>query len=342
MNGNLLKVRDNYNHHSMIVKSAVKISRNLEEYPFVVAMTEDISKEIFKEVYYKISDVGFLGNMSVLSSNKAEEKREISLILNRFFEGYSGLGEKGILKVLLSNSQNNIVIGINMKDHVEILVSGYGNKLEECYQVGYKIEENISSKVKLAFDEKLGFLSSAITELGTGLKISMCVHLPALTIVGYVDKLRVAIDQIGFSLEKAFSVDVSEGCHYYLISNKKTLGCTEEDLYSNIINIYEELIRKEIDARDTLLGSKAVIMEDRMHRAYGLLKYSKLLSYDEAIDGLSMIKLGKSFGLFDEVDENLADEKLFGMSDYKSMDKKLFSQHEIDQWRSDFIKGIFI
>lgn len=342
MNEKFMEVHKSYNHDFMIIKSSIKVSRNLEEYPFIVALTEELSKEIFKEIYYKISDTSFLGNMNMTSQNKANEKKEFSAILERFFESYKTYSEIDILQVLLSNEQNNIALGINLKDHLEIMVSGYGNKLEECYDVAYKIEEHVSSQVKFAFDEKLGYLSSAISELGTGLKVSACIHLPALTIIGYIDKLKEATNQIGFSLDRAFEINTDEGNHYYVISNKKTLGVSEEDIRVSIENLLEELVRKEIDARDTLVSSKKIVLEDRMLRAYALLKYSKLLAYDETVDAISMVKLGRSFGIFDDVNENILDELTFRLNDYKLTEKKVYSQIDVDQWRAKLINSIFV
>lgn len=342
MNEKFMEVHKSYNHDFMIIKSSIKVSRNLEEYPFIVALTEDLSKDIFKEIYYKISDTSFLGRMNMTSQNKANEKSEFAAILTRFFESYKTYNENDILQVLLSNEQKNIALGINLKDHLEIMVSGYGNKLEECNDVAYKIEEHISSQLKFAFDEKLGYLSSAISEIGTGLKVSACIHLPALSIIGYIDKLKEATNQIGFSLEPAFYINTSEGNHYYILSNKKTLGISEEDIRLSIENLLEELVRKEIDARDTLVSSKKIVLEDRMLRAYALLKYSKLLAYDETIDAISMVKLGISFGIFEDVNENILDEVIFKLNDYKIDQKKVFNQIEIDQWRAKLIDKIFV
>ncbi len=337
-----IEVDKNYKENNIIIKSSIKISRNLEEYPFIVALTEDISKKVFKDIYDKISDTSFLGKMNILSRAKSNEKKKFDAILDKFFEVYQVYNEQKLLQLLLSNEQNNIALAINLKDHLEILVSGFGNKLEECYQVAYKIENHISSQLKFAFDEKLGYLSSAISELGTGLKVSSCIHLPALSMIGYIDKLKEATSQIGFSLEEAFDLDTVEGSHYYLLSNKKTLGVSEEDIRISIENILEELLRKEIDARDTLISSKRIILEDRILRAYGLLKYSKLIGYDEAIDAISMIKLGISFALFKDIDENLLDEVIFNLKDYELYEKRVYSKLDREYWRSNLLKKIFI
>ncbi|BEP30163.1 hypothetical protein [Helicovermis profundi] len=335
------KISKEYLTDNLIIFSQAKYIRNIDEFPFVIALNEKNAKESFSKIYKGIYESELINDFELVA---IREKKKIDRCLDVFMEKTYVANNVNIARGIYINEQKRVAIFVNFKDHIKIMSSALGNKLDECYSIIDKIDDKISEQIKYAYDGKYGFLTSSLMDVGTGFRSNLVFHLPALSIIGYIDKLRDALIQIGYNFENILKEnDISES-HYYMLSNKFTLGVSEKEIVELLKDLSREIISKEVAARETLINSRIRVLENDIKRAYGLLKHATLIKYEEAIKYISLIKLGISYGFFNDVDENYLDKVVFEISDNYLLEpeKKVISKNDIEYTRSKKIKKCFI
>lgn len=327
-------ISDKYLKENLIVKTKVELIRNLDEFPFVIALNENTSKEVFVKIHSSITKMPLNNEMEFISSKDIKKLNEK---LNIFME--NNVINRELVSGLYTDNRSLIIL-VNFKDHLKFVSNIYGNKLDECFSIVDKLDDDFSKHLNYAFDEKYGYLTSSLMDVGTALRFNLVFHLPALSIIGYISKLRDALVQIGYNFNNLFEIEDS---HYYILSNKYTLGVKESEFFKIFNDLTDEILNKEIAARETLINSRLMVLENDIKRAYGVLKHSILMSFEEAIKYISLVKLGISYGYFDDVDEKKMDEIIFTMNDgyFLNSNKKIISKNDMHYKRANYIKTIF-
>jgi protein arginine kinase len=192
----------------------------------------------------------------------------------------------------------------NNEDHIRLSCIRSGLSLKEAYKEVNKIENRLDDNLKFAFSLKLGYLSSNLTNLGTGIKVSLMVHLPALYMVSLINKALKAITQVGFSVKGFFQDGPSSLGNMYQLSNIITLGQTEEQIIESLINVLQPLIEYERKAREEMHDKRGIEIEDKIFRAYGILTQCRTITSREAIDLLSYVRLGVSMNIIRDISIN--------------------------------------
>ena len=200
------------------------------------------------------------------------------------------------------NDEENICIMINEEDHLRIQVLSSGLELEQTEALATEIDEKLQALLNFAFSEKYGFLTACPTNVGTGMRASIMVHLPALTITGNSQKVLEAANNFGMNIRGVYGEGSKPQGDIYQISNKQSLSVSEKEIIKNIKAITDKIIEQERLARK-YLGKEQVELEDRVYRAYGIMENARKISSDEAKDLLSMVKLGVDMGIITEIDD---------------------------------------
>lgn len=275
----------------IIISSRIRLARNVEEFPFPVALTKSKSKDLIK----KVRDTVLEGNTTLKNDFEVFELEEMPpLERQTLVEKYlisSALMDQSEKSAVLLNKDESVSIMVNEEDHIRIQCLLPGFQLTEAWDTADKIDDVLEESLKYTFDEELGYLTSCPTNVGTGIRASVMVHLPALTMTGYINRILQAASQIGLAVRGIYGEGTEFTGNIFQISNQLTLGRNEREIIGNLKDVTLQIIQKERDARNTMLSSNRIQLEDRMYRSYGILANARILSSQEFMKLLSDLRL---------------------------------------------------
>lgn len=304
---------DNYNsNNDIVIASKITLVRNLSDTVFVRRMSDDIAKSVSKKVFacIKNSPLGKefdLINLQDLSKAKAQSYVEKGLISDRFLSN-----EKA--NSFLLSKDNDICVMINEEEHIKITAYEQGDNIIQAYNKANDVDDVFINGLKIAFSSRFGFLTSSPMYLGTGLKASLILHLPALNRNNLISRLSSMVNKLGMSLNSAFENQAGD---IFVLSNLVTLGVTEKTSLDNLNAVSAQIIMQERNARQQLKGNAD--FEDKLYRNLGILKLARKLNTEEMLGGLSLVRLACSLGYFD-YSINLLNEMLANLFDATLVD----------------------
>lgn len=312
----------------LVLSSRIRLARNLSKVPFPHKLDDEDGKRLIK----KIEEAFYT------SSHTENEFKTIQLWEKNTVDNEVFLEKHLISRNLLDNTNKaafikdeneTISIMINEEDHIRIQCITSGFNLEEVYDLSSKIDNLLEEKLQYAFDEKLGYLTTCPTNIGTGLRASVMVHLPALTISNKMSAVLNAVTQVGMTVRGLYGEGSKARGNIYQISNQITLGLSEEEIISNLKAVVTQIINEENSLRESLMKRYKYETEDRIYRALGVLKSAILLNPDECLKFLSDVRLGIEMGIIKEVNKVTLNSLLVDTQNatiQKLFDKKLSSK----------------
>ncbi len=273
----------------IVISTRVRLARNLEDYPFPCRLTVKGKEKVCDEIKNAIlSDdswgFGFT-QMKDFSRAQAVSLAERHLISPEFASDRAG-------RALLLTDDEAVSVMLCEEDHIRLQVMMAGLALKEAYSVADKIDNIISSKLNYAYDDRIGYLTQCPTNLGTAMRASVMLHLPALTRCGQIGKLASTVSKLGLVIRGAYGEGSSPRGDVYQLSNQITLGISEESALNNLQSITLQLVAQERAAAEKLIENP--VEEDRIFRAWGILKNARVLSGDEFMELSSLIRMGIS------------------------------------------------
>lgn len=286
----------NLENSGIVLTSRIRLARNLKNYKFPLKMTGEESNDVVEEVKnavdrqnlnYKLT---YMRDLSDVEKSVMVEKHLIS----------PALAEKKETGAFLLSNDEKVSIMINEEDHIRIQTLGTGMSLKECWELSNKIDDVLEEEVDYAFDRELGYVTACPTNIGTGMRASVMVHLPALSITNQIEKLLIGISQLGVAVRGVYGEGTKSMGHLYQISNQGTLGASEETLIDKISQIVAQIVEKEERMRAHLKKNNLYEIEDDCCRAYGLLTNARRMPTEEAMKLLSLLKLGKEMEIIDK------------------------------------------
>ena len=285
----------------IVISSRVRMARNIESVSFPHYLDKEEAKNVIDRVYDTITK----GHLCIQNEFKLIKMDEIDLIeRSNYVEKHlisPALAKNVSGGAFLINNEETISIMINEEDHIRIQCLYPGLQLERCFDMADKIDDLLEEGIVYAFDEQLGYLACCPTNIGTGVRTSVMLHLPALSLTGYINGVISTAGKIGLAVRGIFG----EGTEYlgdiYQISNQITLGMSEEEIINNLKDVSLQIIQNERIAWVRFLDSKGIELEVRVFRSYGTLKNARLLSSKEAMQLISDVKLGVNLKLIDGI-----------------------------------------
>ncbi len=284
------------NKTAIVLMTRVRLARNLSGQSFpgwakplqreqilatcraAVAATPQMKKSL---------NVG-IGDLSELERQILVERHLISRELS---------GAKGGAGVVISRDQAFSVM-VNEEDHLRLQVLRAGFNLKKAWQAINDLDSSLEESLDFAFSPTLGYLTACPTNLGTGMRASAMMHLPALVISSQMEKIVRAVNQLGMVVRGLFGEGSDASGSIFQISNQTTLGESEADIIKRLSSVLQSIVEHELNARGKLLEADAGKLLDKIGRAYGILQNSHLLSSSEAMNLLSLIRLGVDLGAF--------------------------------------------
>ena len=283
----------------VVLSSRVRLSRNMQNYPFTVKCSKEDLNKILDEVKEIVPSLGY--GLKFINLNDIDDITKIALVEEHIISPDYAM-KKNVNGAIVINEEENICIMINDEDHIKLQVFSSGQELENLMNLAVEIDEKLGNLVKYSYSKKFGFLTVSPINVGTAMKASVMVHLPALTLTGNINKVLQIVNNFGMNIRGVDGEGTQSQGNVYQISNKQTLGLTEKEIIKNLEIITEKVIEQERLARKYLAKDK-MELEDRVLRAYGLLKYSAKLSAEECRKLLSDVKLGTDLGIIKELDD---------------------------------------
>ena len=289
----------------MTLSTRIRLARNLKEFPFPGRAEASQKRAVLSKCMEAMSGLkGLNESMSVEVDDLTELDRQI-LVEKHLISPELSQVEEGSGIVL--SEDRNCCIMINEEDHLRIQVLRPGLDFGSVWKRVDELDTGIDSAVSYAFDGDLGFLTACPTNLGTGMRASVMMHLPGLVMSKNMDKVINAVNQLGIAVRGLFGEGSDANGSIFQISNQQTLGESEGAIIERLDNTLQNIVRQENFAREKLLQDDRFRLVDKISRAVGNLKTCYLIQSSEAMDHLSLIRLAADFKMIPEKYRALAD-----------------------------------
>ncbi len=332
---------ENTKNKDVVISSRVRLARNLTNYPFSQKLTQAEADKLINEVIKTIPllEKRLSKNISgyTLSSIKENEK---NAMVERHVVSPQLIQKKQSAGLLLSEDEK-ISIMINEEDHLRIQSITNGMNINEAFVAANKVDDILSESLDYAFHDKYGYLTSCPTNLGTGIRASYMLFLPALTLTNSITKMAEELSKYGITLRGTYGEGTKTIGYLYQISNQKTLGRTEEEIIAGLNEIVEQVVSQERSQRESYIKKNFHDVEDRIYRSYGVLKYARVLTSSDALTLLAQIKLGIDTNLIKlEKDCNIYELMVRTQpGNLQHYANEVFSSSQRDRYRAEYIRN---
>ena len=278
------------NEADVVFSSRIRFARNLEGYAFGKRLTEEKAKEVISLVKKALGDPFTATDLSDVSGLKAQSLVEQHLI-SRDFANAKGA------RTLFRNDNKSVSVMTPEEDHIRLQCILPGLALRDAYRFACETDDALDTALPLAFDEKLGYLTHCPTNLGTGLRASVMLFLPALTERGMIASLSHSLAKLGLTMRGLYGEGSKSYGYLYQISNQVSLGLSEEEILHKLEEAVQSIIKSERELRLAVKGDAAERRADTLSRAEGIARYATLLSSEEFFRLFAQLKLGVALGV---------------------------------------------
>ena len=277
----------------VVISTRVRLARNLPRFPFPDSAADDQKQQIADLIRHalqgeKLNEL----NVSDLPRREALSLAERHLISPVFAEG-------GVGRVLFLSDDESVSLMVNEEDHLRIQVMRAGLDLDGAFAEADALDTRLDGKLEFAFDETWGYLTQCPTNLGTAMRASLMLHLPALHETRAIHQLAGTVSKLGLTIRGLYGEGSRAEGAMYQLSNQVTLGISEREAIENLNTIAMQIVRQERAAREQLCQNPAY--EDRVWRALGVMKTARLLTHEECMERLSDLRVGAACGLLPDV-----------------------------------------
>ncbi len=285
------------NDGDVVISSRIRLARNLRKYPFSAKISKEEEIALLKDaaecteaLEEKCGKNFFFCNFNSLLENEKLAMVERHIVSPNFAEKDANTG-------LVLSEDESVSIMVNEEDHLRIQAFARGKNMHEVYRLSGLVDDTLEERLGFAFDRKYGYLTSCPTNVGTGLRASYMMFLPALTHTGNINKLAAELAGYGIALRGIYGENTENIGDICQISNQRTLGPSEREIIDSLDNVADSVVAEERKAREVLVSKHFEEIEDQIYRSYGLLKYARNLSCPDAITLLGQVKLGADTGI---------------------------------------------
>jgi protein arginine kinase len=281
----------------IVMCSRIRLARNLADFPFTNRASRGEKGEIEATFKAIIENEAF--ELSYLDVNGMTPLERQFLVERQLISRELATAE-GPRGVAIGTSEN-ISIMVNEEDHLRIQVMLSGFSLHDIWERINKLDDQLEGQIAYAFSSQLGYLTACPTNVGTGIRVGVMLHLPALVQTKQIDKVFRALQKINLAVRGLYGEGTQAFGDFYQISNQQTLGKSEVELIRNLSDVVPQIIQYERTARQALLNERRQHLHDQVSRAYGVLKTAQTISSEETMHLLSSVRMGINLGLIDDL-----------------------------------------
>ena len=326
-------------HSDVVMTSRVRLARNLRGYPFPGWSQEKQRTEMLGIVRPTVESLpemkdGYSEDYSTLSKIKKQVLVERHIISREHAARSNGCA-------VVVDRRQNLSIMINEEDHFRMQGIRPGLALRSAFDLVDKVDSELESQLPYAFDSRLGYLTACPTNLGTGMRASVMMHLPALVLTEQVGQVMKAVNKIGLAVRGLYGEGTEALGNLFQISNQHTLGEKEAEIIQQIERVIESVVRSEQNARIKLREDHHTMLHDQVGRAYAILKHAHILNSKEALNLLSMLRLGADLDIIQDCDRSIIDLLLLEIqpAHLQLRAQRELSPEERDQMRAEITRS---
>ena len=283
----------------VVLSTRVRLARNLADVPFTHRAVPRDHERTIEAVRWALTDTGYLENGKFLENEQLAEPQG-QYFIERHLASPDFVASKAKRGLYVSNDEATSLM-VNEEDHLRFQVMASGLDFPEAFTAAAALDEKLEGQLVYAFSPEFGFLTACPTNLGTGMRASVLVHLPALVITREIEKVLRGAIHIGLAVRGLYGEGTETKGNFFQISNQKTVGQTEWEIIETISDISRQVILYERKAREYLMKKLRVEVEDKVFRSFGLLRGARVLSSDEAINLIASLRLGVALGIVNEI-----------------------------------------
>jgi protein arginine kinase len=282
----------------IVITSRIRLARNLRDCPFPGWAKESHRREILARCRKALEALPQMDNATFYAVDELTELERQVLVERHLASRELAQGQPGA-GILISEDQATAVM-INEEDHLRIQMVRNGFLFKTLWNAIDRFDSSLEEHLDFAFSRELGYLTACPTNVGTGLRASVMLHLPGLVMANQMEKVIRAVNQLGIIVRGLFGEGSDASGSVFQISNQQTLGESEEAIIRRLGNVLKTVIEQESNARARLLEKEPIKVIDKIGRAYGILQNGHLLSSSESMNFLSLVRLGVDIGLWEE------------------------------------------
>lgn len=283
----------------IVISTRIRLARNLAAYPFMNRATDadrQRIQETLKEVILQGQDASQLIYVDLPPLGLIDRQ----LLVERQLISRELAESQGPTSVVIDRSERFSLM-INEEDHLRIMAMSSGLNPEGVWETVSQLDDRIEQKVVYAFHEKLGYLTACPTNVGTGIRVSVMLHLPALVFTHQIEKIFRSLQKLDLAVRGLHGEGSQAMGDFYQISNQVTLGQSEQEIIKKVADIIPVIIDYERQARDFLIRENPQNLHDRVSRAFGILRTAQTISSEETMHLLSSVRMGVQLGLIKEI-----------------------------------------
>jgi protein arginine kinase len=322
----------------IVLTSRVRFARNLELHPFPGWARKEVCLMVLAELQPKVEALPEMAHAFSQHLNLMEGlEKQILVEKHLVSKEHAARNEGGAVVI---NASQTLSIMINEEDHLRMQSILPGLSISQALEMLDRVDTELESLVKYAFDEELGYLTSCPTNLGTGMRASAMLHLPGLFLSEQINQVIHGVNKLHLAVRGLYGEGTEALGNLYQISNQHTLGEREVELTAKLEKVIQQVVKHERDARRKLMAEQPLKVVNQVARAYGTLRYAKLLDSKEALNHLSLLRMGADLGLFPEGTAKKLDILLVEIQpahlQYNRRHK--LNPAERDQMRADYLR----
>ena len=292
----------------IVISSRVRVARNVSQMPFPMLGTDSQSNQVIEnvEAALKHPKMASLGLFELIRCNTMSELERQVLVEKHLIS--PGLAEEFRHGAVVVRDDESVSIMVNEEDHLRIQCLMPGFQVTAAWQIANELDDALEQTLDYAFDEQYGYLTACPTNVGTGIRGSVMMHLPGLVLSGQISRILAAISQVGLVVRGMYGEGSDAVGNLFQISNQLTLGQSEEEIIGNLHAVAKQIIDHERTAREQLLKDNRETLEDRICRSFGLLAYARRIDSKETMQRLSDVRLGIDLGIIKGVSAGILKE----------------------------------
>ncbi len=281
----------------VVISTRVRLARNITEVPFPPKWSDGAAKEITENAKKALDTTK--DKFSFLNLDNAPQMNKSALMEDHIISREMLEGKN---KALFLNQEGTAAVMVGEEDHIRIQTIETGFALENTYKAADALDDALGQVLDYAFDEQFGFLTHCPTNVGTGMRASVMLHLPALRMIGNINSLIGQVGKLGLTIRGVYGEGSQSRGDLYQLSNQITLGLSETQTIEKLTDVVEQIVKMERDTRARLYANDKLGLEDTIYRALGTLKFARKMASEEAQKWLSYVKLGIDLGIIEDMD----------------------------------------
>ncbi|WP_409303697.1 protein arginine kinase [Peribacillus sp. SCS-155] len=292
----------------IVLSSRVRLARNFKDFKFSTLFSQEEALQIINVVKERFGNknIPAVGDLELLEMSNLQSLEKRVLVEKHLISPQ--LAEDSPYGACLLTENEEVSIMVNEEDHLRIQCLFSGLQLNEALKVANDIDDFIEGQIDYAYEEDRGYLTSCPTNVGTGLRASVMIHLPALVITQQMNRIIPAINQLGLVVRGIYGEGSEALGNIFQISNQITLGKSEIDIVEDLNSVVQQIIAQERSAREAIVQTSNIQLEDRVFRSYGILQHARVLESKEAAKCLSDVRLGIDLGYIKNISKTILNE----------------------------------